>query len=106
MSLFRLTVLSLAVALSLPSMALADSADWEEEGGDDTGGGGDDGGDESGDDSSDDGGDEGGDDDGDGGSDTDDGAKDGRCMAAAVNPTTALSVGLGVALLFGLRRKD
>jgi len=41
----------------------------------------------------------------DGGSDTADG-KDEGCMAAAVNPTTALSVGLGVALLFGLRRRD
>ena len=28
-----------------------------------------------------------------------------RVTAAAVNPTTALSVGLGVALLFGLRRR-
>jgi hypothetical protein len=41
-----------------------------------------------------------------GGSDTDDSAKDEGCMAAAVNPTTALSVGLGVALLVGLRRRD
>jgi hypothetical protein len=41
-----------------------------------------------------------------GASDTDDSAKDEGCMAAAVNPTTALSVGLGVALLLGLRRRD
>ena len=33
-------------------------------------------------------------------------SQDEGCMAAAVNPTTALSVGLGVALLFGLRRKE
>ena len=32
--------------------------------------------------------------------------KDEGCMAAAVNPTTALSVGLGMALIFGLRRRD
>ena len=50
------------------------------------------------------GGDESGDDDG--GADTADEGKDGGCMAAAVNPTTALSVGLGLALVFGLRRED
>jgi hypothetical protein len=79
----------MAVALSLPSIAMADSSDWEDD-----------------DDSSEDGGEEGEDESGDEGADTDDGAKDGRCTAAAVNPTTALSVGLGMALLFGLRRKD
>ena len=31
---------------------------------------------------------------------------EGGCMAAAVNPTTLLSVGLGVGLLFGLRRRE
>ena len=31
---------------------------------------------------------------------------DGGCMAAAINPTTLLSVGLGVGLLFGLRRSN
>lgn len=39
-------------------------------------------------------------------SDTAEPAEDEGCMAAAVNPTTTLSVGLGVALLLGLRRRD
>ena len=79
MNLFRLTLLSAAMSFA---PALADDI-------------GDEGDDESGDESGDD-----------GGADTDDSAKDEGCMAAAVNPTTALSVGLGVALLVGLRRRD
>ena len=39
-------------------------------------------------------------------SDTAEPGEDEGCMAAAVNPTTTLSVGLGVALLLGLRRRD
>ena len=42
----------------------------------------------------------------DGGTDTAEDGKDGGCMAAAVNPTTTLSVGLGLALIFGLRRDE
>ena len=38
--------------------------------------------------------------------DTGETGQDEGCMAAAVNPTTALSVGLGAALLMGLRRRD
>ena len=38
--------------------------------------------------------------------DTGEPTDDEGCMAAAVNPTTTLSVGLGVALLLGLRRRD
>jgi hypothetical protein len=98
MSLLRISLLTFCVGLGLHSSpTLADSSDWEEEGGDESE---DDGGDESGTDEGS------GDESEDDGADTDDGAKDGRCMAAAVNPTTALSMGLGVALLFGLRRKD
>ena len=36
----------------------------------------------------------------------DHGEPDEGCMAAAVNPTTSLSLGLGIALLLGLRRSD
>lgn len=80
MNLFRLTLLSAAMSFA---PALADDIG-------DSGNAGDESGDESGDE---------------GGADTADG-KDEGCMAAAVNPTTALSVGLGIALLFGLRRRD
>jgi hypothetical protein len=81
MNLFRLTLLSAAMSLA-PALAddIGDSGYVEDEAGNENGD--------------------------DGGSDTADDEKDGRCTAAAVNPTTALSVGLGVALLFGLRRRD
>jgi len=79
MNLFRLTLLGASLSFA-PAMAddIGDSGNGE-----------------SGDDSSDD-----------GGSDTDDSAKDEGCMAAAVNPTTALSVGMGLALILGLRRRE
>ena len=111
MSIIRLFLFGLCLGLTLPSTALADSSDWEDdEGSDDEGGdeSEDDGGDESADDGGDESADEGSVDDSDdeGGGDTADDGKDGRCMSAAVNPTTALSVGLGIAILVGLRRRD
>jgi hypothetical protein len=108
MSKYRPFLFGLCLGLSLPTTAWADSSDWEDDGGGSDEDGGDESADEGGDESDDESDDEGSVDDSDdkGGSDTADDGKDGRCMSAAVNPTTALSVGLGIAILVGLRRKD
>ena len=112
----RIPIATLAIIATLPfasGPAWADMAEWEDSGkyGGDDGNEGDESGDGSDGEAGDDGSGESGDDEeqyeapNHGEPDAED-TQDEGCMAAAVNPTTTLSLGLGLALMLGLRRSD
>ena len=114
----RFTVATLTIVLTLSfsnGPAWADMAEWQdsgkyggEEGDEEDGedGEGEDGDGEAGDGGTGESGDENEDEGGEQYEAPDHGEPDEGCMAAAVNPTTSLSLGLGIALLLGLRRSD
>ena len=100
MSLIRLSILGLGLGLALhASPAMADIAEWDTSDDGDDEDGGEEGEDEGGEESGDEGGEESGD------AEAAESEDEGGCATAAINPTTLLSVGLGIGLLFGLRRR-